>query len=63
MPEKDLLREIAREVAEHVAPHELVLFHAESTAYFRDSRKALKAARTRAAATRRMSGSVSAAVS
>ncbi|MFD3542438.1 hypothetical protein ACFWUQ_23520 [Streptomyces sp. NPDC058662] len=48
--EEDLVREIAREVVERVAPHELVLFHAESTAYFRDPRKALKAARKRAAA-------------
>ncbi|MET9639877.1 hypothetical protein ABZY83_26350 [Streptomyces virginiae] len=48
--EEDLLREIAREVVAHVAPHELVLFHAESTAYLRDPRKALKAARKRAAA-------------
>ncbi|MFF4098600.1 hypothetical protein [Streptomyces sp. NPDC001903] len=51
MLEEDLLREIAREVVEDVAPHELVLFHAESTAYFRNPRKALKAARKRAAAT------------
>ncbi|MFG2989274.1 hypothetical protein ACGFZK_08240 [Streptomyces sp. NPDC048257] len=48
--EEELLRELAREVVEHVAPHELVLFHAESTAYLRDPRKALKAARKRAAA-------------
>lgn len=48
--EEDLLREIARGVVERVAPHELVLFHAESTAYFRDPHKALKAARKRAAA-------------
>ncbi|MBT2477432.1 hypothetical protein [Streptomyces sp. ISL-94] len=51
MVEEDLVRQIAREVVEHVAPHELVLFHAESSAYFRDPCKALKAARKRAAAT------------
>ncbi|MGW5848784.1 hypothetical protein ACWFQ8_12675 [Streptomyces sp. NPDC055254] len=48
--EEGLVGEIAREVVEQVAPHELVLFHAESTAYFRDPRRALKAARKRASA-------------
>ncbi|MCX5199758.1 hypothetical protein OOK31_38775 [Streptomyces sp. NBC_00249] len=48
--EEDLLREIAREVVEKVAPHEVVLFPYESAAYFEDPRKALKAARKRAAA-------------
>lgn len=48
--DEDLVRAVARAVVERTAPQELVLFAAESRAYFRDPEKALKAARARAEA-------------
>ncbi|MFH0179102.1 hypothetical protein ACIA6D_10700 [Streptomyces cacaoi] len=44
------MRDIGRMVIERVAPQELVIFHPESRAYFKDPQAALEAARKRASA-------------